>query len=760
MKEHLQFICYMAAIVGAAATGLAQTPGTQKWAYNTLDKNHALLRDNPDPYVGWENYYGDMVKGIFSPDSKHLATIGYDGTVRIWNFDNGVQENILLDHTASIYDIAFSHDGAYLASKSWDFTVKIWRTRDWTLIRTIVNDDYDRAGGVYSNDYLSFSPQGTYLLSDGHWGEYHDHRIALRRVSDWDTVKTLQIRGNNFNPSITWSPDEKYVATGDRYYFGNYPVYIWDINDNRLFKQLNNHNNDVLSVSWSKDGKHLASGSVRSIISGGGRILIHNTENWQVEKEILMSNDIPHFMRWNFDNTLLASLYYSGHYDLYSISIWNTGNWNLNTTLSNNTIAADFFDWSSHGKYIAATGAKQTEVWDLATNKVIKTINGHNNSVGSVCYSPKGQYLASLGENSVKIWQTSDNTLVTSLDIDRPSSLAWSQDGNYLAAGGWNNIHIWRVNGFVEKMILQPQEKDYLYALVFSPNGNVLASGSDNWSGKVFLRMYDLNDGTLKFSSKLHTKAISSLTYSKNGNLLATGSSDNTIQIWNAKKSSLEYTLVAHSGGVYSVCFLDSTYLVSSGKDNTAKIWNVEEAKLVKTIAGSYAEIKINQTGNYCASANNNGLIDIFYTNSWELVHSIVFDHGKPFSIDWSPDGKKIFSGGWGYNNLRIYDVSPFTTGIKEPSPTAVPAAFALKQNYPNPFNPTTTIEYSVPKLLDIELKVYNIFGHEIQTLVNGRQEAGVHRVQFDSSGLPSGLYFYRLRTGEFVETKKMVVVR
>jgi hypothetical protein len=90
----------------------------------------------------------------------------------------------------------------------------------------------------------------------------------------------------------------------------------------------------------------------------------------------------------------------------------------------------------------------------------------------------------------------------------------------------------------------------------------------------------------------------------------------------------------------------------------------------------------------------------------------------------------------------------------------AVPAIFALSQNYPNPFNPLTQITYSVPKASDITLKVYDILGREIVVLVNERKQAGEYKVTWNAQGVPSGVYFYRIVAGDFIETKKMVLIR
>lgn len=94
----------------------------------------------------------------------------------------------------------------------------------------------------------------------------------------------------------------------------------------------------------------------------------------------------------------------------------------------------------------------------------------------------------------------------------------------------------------------------------------------------------------------------------------------------------------------------------------------------------------------------------------------------------------------------------------------SVPQKFTLSQNYPNPFNPSTMIQYSLEKTSQVSLKVYNVLGNEVATLVNRRQEAGSYTVPFGNSKgtfiLASGVYFYRLEAGSFVSTKKLIMVK
>lgn len=89
-----------------------------------------------------------------------------------------------------------------------------------------------------------------------------------------------------------------------------------------------------------------------------------------------------------------------------------------------------------------------------------------------------------------------------------------------------------------------------------------------------------------------------------------------------------------------------------------------------------------------------------------------------------------------------------------------LPIEYSLGQNYPNPFNPSTTISYSIPMQSKVELKVYDVLGREVATLVNKKQQAGSYEVEFDASNLGSGVYFYQLRAGSFVESRKLVLLK
>ena len=126
--------------------------------------------------------------------------------------------------------------------------------------------------------------------------------------------------------------------------------------------------------------------------------------------------------------------------------------------------------------------------------------------------------------------------------------------------------------------------------------------------------------------------------------------------------------------------------------------------------------------------------------------------------MEYNNMGDLIVIGG---NSMCIYlnqDYSPNEKNRKQE--TYVPSGFTLNQNYPNPFNPSTMISYSIPRNSFVHLKVFDILGNDVAELVNEQKPAGSYEVKFDAASLPSGVYFYQLTAGEFIQTKKMILLK
>lgn len=124
-------------------------------------------------------------------------------------------------------------------------------------------------------------------------------------------------------------------------------------------------------------------------------------------------------------------------------------------------------------------------------------------------------------------------------------------------------------------------------------------------------------------------------------------------------------------------------------------------------------------------------------------------------AVIYQPVSKTLFAG---TSDGRIYRISAGTTAVEKEQTNAV--SYSLDQNYPNPFNPTTSIRYSLPAAGLVRLEVYDMLGKRVAVIADGFESAGEHTVQFDASGLSSGIYFYKLQSGAYTAIRKLVLLK
>lgn len=142
----------------------------------------------------------------------------------------------------------------------------------------------------------------------------------------------------------------------------------------------------------------------------------------------------------------------------------------------------------------------------------------------------------------------------------------------------------------------------------------------------------------------------------------------------------------------------------------------------------------------------------------------IIDDGTNELKGTFGPFASGPSSEGSSTNWAGVYHSFQLSLGFDDYEPI-VPYQYSLEQNYPNPFNPSTTIEYSLKKRSDVTIIVYNILGQEVNSLISQNQAAGSHSVTWDGDNesgkeVASGIYFYRIRAGEFDQVRKMILLK
>lgn len=224
--------------------------------------------------------------------------------------------------------------------------------------------------------------------------------------------------------------------------------------------------------------------------------------------------------------------------------------------------------------------------------------------------------------------------------------------------------------------------------------------------------------------------------------------------------------LVTNSTGVHE---LDSTSgvlvrtVVSGVSPQYITPFNPEQIIPVELISFSAKVVNGQVLLNWTSASEKNNLgfeIEKFFSDQW---YKIGFVEGKGTTTNQSSYSfvdKNLKQGTFSYRLKQIDFDGSFSYSKAVDVSVELPNQFALEQNYPNPFNPTTTIEYRLPEKSNITLKIYDVLGREIVTLVNEEKEAGIYRIDFDASKLTSGVYYAQIYAGLFNQVKKMTLVK
>ncbi|MBI5474960.1 MAG: T9SS type A sorting domain-containing protein, partial [Ignavibacteriae bacterium] len=194
-------------------------------------------------------------------------------------------------------------------------------------------------------------------------------------------------------------------------------------------------------------------------------------------------------------------------------------------------------------------------------------------------------------------------------------------------------------------------------------------------------------------------------------------------------------------GNYWGITVVSSGGLTNSPRPNVGNLSNADTSDDGKNV------FENNNNGGVIYQLYNNGTQDIFAQNNyWGTNDSVMVEQWIVHRPDSAVFGTVTYSPIMRLTEARVQAESP--TG------------FLLQQNYPNPFNPATRIPFSIQDSGFMSLKVFDVLGRNVATLVNDVRPAGAYTIQWHASGLPSGVYYYRLEAGEFKDVKAMILLR
>jgi WD40 repeat protein/energy-coupling factor transporter ATP-binding protein EcfA2 len=458
--------------------------------------------------------------------------------------------------------------------------------------------------------------------------------------------KTLRGHEDNVN-SVAFSSDGKHLATAS----ADGTAKVWDAETGEALMTLTGHGDAVNSVAFSPDGKRLATGSddktAKIWDAQTGKELMTLSGHHDKVEEVAFSPDGKRLATGSDDK--LAK-------------IWDAQTGKLLMTLSGHTSSVNSVAFSSDGKRVA-TGSDDSNVkiWDAQTGKDLMTLRGHGLPVNSVAFSPDGKRLATGSDDKLaKIWDTQTGKVLSTLSGHQAAvnSVAFSPDGGRLATcSNDRTAQIWDLLETGKAATILRGHTSAVNSVAFSPDGRRLATASYDKTAKI----WDALPGGTEAMTLRDDEWVTSVAFSPDGKLLATGSDDNTAKIWDATDGKLLKTLKGHKNWVFSVAFSpDSKRLATASYDKTAMIWDAETGQPLLTLSGHTGEVTsvaFSPDGKRLATASADKTVRIWDAATGKALR-ILDGHGaRVRSVTFSPDGTRLAIGtGSDDKTAKIWD--------------------------------------------------------------------------------------------------------
>ncbi len=646
---------------------------------DNLGRALELLGQCPDDLRGWEWHYLKRLCSVepivirsqtspfeincldFSSDGERIVSANGNGSITVWNTRTGAAlQTIEKAHVGYTSSVAFHPGGAHVASIGSDKRLRVWNLKSGLIVFERPCDSVHVQGAAHA---LAFRPPDGRYLAAGHDGTVN--------VWDW---------GNDQLPPLDTLPGQDrlpinvaFNGDGRRLVLGSWrgTVKLWNPDQSEepfVVPGTLNSRHPVSSLAFNRTSSQLATASFER------RVDVWDLDGHLVHR--LLHDGLVQCVDFNRDGSRIAS----GGEDK-TIRLWDTATGREILGLRGHTGGCGCVAFSPDGYRLASASKDGSiRIWDASPvlaheHQDIKTLRHHTGEIWSLAVRPDGKCVVSAGFNSPPaVWDVNTGKADRPFAVHRDVvfSVCWDREGKRIASAGADR-------GQFTVKVLNVETGDVLFTLPFEADGEYftvafspdperrhMVTGRRNgvvelWDSETgkHLRRIDTRIGTIR-----------GVVFSRDGKLLASIGSDGVVQLWDATRLTedrppLRRIQARIHGPCSNIAFsADGKRLVTGGKDNTVLIWNIQTGKEEQTLRGHNGDIYTaafspDPAGRWVASAGEDSSVKIWDTSTGELLRSFRGHTGLVASLAFrsGPDGWQLISGSRD-RTIKIWDVS------------------------------------------------------------------------------------------------------